>query len=535
MIVITDLTYHLGKRTLYDKASLHVKPKDKIGLIGENGAGKSTLLHLITGSLKADGGQISLRRGSSIGFLDQNLLSYQSEESILHVAMQAFDEVFKIQKKIESIYQEMQTNYSDDLLKTLSALQKDFDSIGGYDIQAKSEEMLEGLGFATKDLNKPLNTFSGGWRMRVMFAKLLLQQPSLLILDEPTNHLDLVSIKWVESYLKSSNNTIIIVSHDKSFLDGITTKIVEIENKKFQTYTGNYSAYEQHKAEKIAFAQSAYANQQKQIKHAQEFIDRFRAKASKAKLVQSRIKALERIEKIESSTTKKKTVNFNFSIDHNPSKIVARLENITKSYADYQIFKNAKVQIDRGDKIALVGANGRGKTTLLRIIAGHESVDQQRRTLGSNVQLAFYAQHQLDVLDLNHTILEELQKSAGEQEQNIQYLRTIASMFLFTKDDVFKQIKVLSGGEKARVALAKLLISKANLLLLDEPTNHLDIQSIAKLGQALQQYEGTFVCISHDRNFIRQIANKIWYIENQNIKVFHGNFDEFEHSGIVLA
>ena len=529
MIVITDLTYHLGKRTLYDKASLHIKPKDKIGLIGPNGVGKSTLLHIITGSLKIDGGKITTKKDCSIGFLNQDLLSYQSNDSIRNVAMQAFSQALHIQKQIDDLYTQMQVNYSDTLLTTLSNLQKDFERIGGYDMQAKSEAMLEGMGFTTKDLDRPLNEFSGGWRMRVMFAKLLLQQPSLLILDEPTNHLDLVSIKWVESYLKNYDSTFLVISHDKSFLDGITTKIVEIENKKFTVYTGNYSDYEIQKAEKIQFLKNSYDNQQKQIKHSQEFIDRFRAKASKAKLVQSRIKALDKIEKIQLPKPNLKTVKFNFTIKHNPSKIIADIENINHSYGAIEIFNHAKVYIERGDKIALIGANGRGKTTLLRIIAGYETTTKQKRTFGNNVEMAFYAQHQLDTLNLDHTILEELRQQHGDQQEPTdQYLRTIASMFLFTKDDIFKKIQVLSGGEKARVALAKVLISQANFLLLDEPTNHLDIHSIERLGQALQQYEGTFVCVSHDRNFIRHVANKIWYIDKKHVKAFNGNFDEFE-------
>jgi ATP-binding cassette subfamily F protein 3 len=529
MIVITDLTYHLGKRTLYNAASLHIKPKDKIGLIGPNGAGKSTLLKLITGDLTADSGKITRRKECSIGFLNQDLLSYQSDDSIRNVAMQAFSEALATQKKIEAVCHEMETNYSDELLTKLSALQETFERIGGYDIQSRADAMLEGMGFTTHDLDRPLSSFSGGWRMRVLFAKLLLQQPSLLILDEPTNHLDLVSIKWVENYLQNYDSAFIVVSHDRSFLDGIATKIVEVCDKKFTVYVGNYTDYELQKAERIELLENAYANQQKQLKHTQEFIDRFRAKASKAKLVQSRIKALDKVEKIDVPSAKRKTIRFNFGIKQNPSKIIAVIDKIHKSYGAVEILKEAAIQIERGDKIALIGANGRGKTTLLRILAGHEPAEKQNRTMGNNVEMAFYAQHQLEALDLEHTILEELRQQSGEgEERTEQELRTIAGMFLFTKDDVFKKISVLSGGEKARVALAKVLLSQANCLLLDEPTNHLDIQSIDTLGQALQQYEGTCLFVSHDRNFIRTVANKIWYIDKKKVKVFHGAYEEFE-------
>lgn len=531
MIVINDLTYHLGKRTLYDSASLHIKPKDKIGLVGPNGAGKSTLLHIITGSLSPDSGKITKRKECSIGFLNQDLLSYQSEDSIRNVAMQAFSEALVAQKKIEAICQQMAVDYSDELLHQLSDLQENFERMGGYDIQSRTEAMLEGMGFTTQDLDRPLSQFSGGWRMRVMFAKLLLQQPSLLILDEPTNHLDLVSIKWVEEYLRGYDSAFLVVSHDRSFLDGITTKIVEITDKKFIVYTGNYTEYEIQKSDRKELLENAYANQQKQLKHAQEFIDRFRAKASKAKLVQSRIKALDKVDKIEAPSTRRKTIKFNFAIKQNPSKIIAVIENIHKSYGQIEILKDATIHIDRGDKIALIGANGRGKTTLLRIIADQELVDKQKRTIGNNVEMAFYAQHQLDALNMEHNILEELrQQNADGEEHTEQELRTIAGMFLFTKDDVFKKIEILSGGEKARVALAKVLLSQANCLLLDEPTNHLDIQSIDTLGQALQQYEGTCLFVSHDRNFIQEVATKIWYIENKKVKVFPGNYAEFKET-----
>ncbi|WP_243518094.1 MULTISPECIES: ribosomal protection-like ABC-F family protein [unclassified Candidatus Cardinium] len=531
MIVINDLTYHLGKRTLYDSASLHIKPKDKIGLIGPNGAGKSTLLKIITGDLTPDSGKVTRRKECSIGFLNQDLLSYQSQDSIRNVAMEAFSQALVTQKKIESLCQQMEVNYSDDLLAQLSHLQETFERIGGYDIQSRTEAMLEGMGFTTKDLDRSLAEFSGGWRMRVMFANLLLQQPSLLILDEPTNHLDLVSIKWVEAYLKNYDSAFIVVSHDRSFLDGTTSKIVEIAEKKFTVYVGNYSAYEIQKSERSELLENAYANQQKQLKHAQEFIDRFRAKASKAKLVQSRIKALDKIDKIEVPSAHRKTIKIQFSIKQNPGKIIAVIDKINKSYGPVSILKNAAVEINRGDKIALIGANGRGKTTLLRIIAEHEAAEQQQRSFGNNVEMAFYAQHQLEALNLEHTIIEALRAHSSHSdgtERTEQELRTIAGMFLFTKDDVFKKIAVLSGGEKARVALATVLLSQANFLLLDEPTNHLDIHSIDTLGQALQQYEGTCLFVSHDRNFIQQVANKIWYIENKKVKVFPGSYEEFK-------
>ena len=527
MIVINDLTYHLGKRTLYDKASLHIKPKDKIGLIGLNGTGKSTLLKMIIGNISPDSGKINKRKECTIGFLNQDLLSYQSDESIRNVAMQAFENVINIQRKIDKVLHQMEVNYTDDLLTTLTTLQESFEQKGGYEVQSKTEAMLEGMGFGTKELDRAINTFSGGWRMRVMFAKLLLQQPTLLMLDEPTNHLDLVAIKWVESYLRTYKNGFIVVSHDRSFLDNVTKKTVEVTGKQFHLYMGNYTFYEKDKAIRSELQENAYENQQKQIKQTEQFINRFRAKASKAKLVQSRIKALDRMDKVESVATSRKKIKFNFGISQNPSKIIATLNHVDKAFGTLEILKNGKALINRGDKIALIGANGRGKSTVLRIISGDEPVAATSRNLGTNVMMAFYAQHQLEALHLNHTILEELRQASGAARTE-QELRTIAGIFLFTKDDVFKKIEILSGGEKARVALAKVLLSQANFLLLDEPTNHLDMLSIDMLAQALQQYEGTCLFVSHDRNFIAQVATKIWYIENLQIKDFLGTYAEFE-------
>ena len=526
MISISDLDFHFGSRTLYDSASLHIKPKDKIGLVGLNGTGKSTLLRLLVGEYKPDGGSISMSKEVSLGFLNQDLLSYDTHESILHVAMQAFAEALELQKKIDDILLKFETDYSDDLVDKLANLQERFEALGGYTMQAKAEEILEGLGFSTDDLSKPLKTFSGGWRMRVMLAKILLQQPSLLLLDEPTNHLDLPSIKWIETYLAGYEGAVIIVSHDREFLDGTTNTTVEVSSGKLNAYAGNYSFYQEEKVLRTEIQQGAYDNQQAAIKQAERFIQRFKASASKAKQAQSRIKALDKLDRIDAVAPDAAKVNFKFNFTQQPGRHILRMEHVGKQYGDKLIFRDTNVHIERGDKIALIGANGKGKSTLMRLVAGAETPTAGKHQLGHNVIMAFYAQHQLESLSVDNEIIQEMNE-AGSRRNEME-LRGVLGSFLFTGDDVYKKIKVLSGGEKSRVALAKTLISEANFLLLDEPTNHLDMQSVNILIQALEQYEGTFIVISHDRYFVENVATKIWYIEDFQLKEYPGTYHEYE-------
>ncbi|PSR57175.1 ABC transporter ATP-binding protein [Adhaeribacter arboris] len=526
MISINNLDFHFGSRTLYEDASLHIKPKDKIGLIGLNGTGKSTLLRVLVGEYKPDNGTIQMSRDTTLGFLNQDLLSYQTEDSILLVAMQAFEEALVLQKKIEEVLHQFETDYRDELVDVLAKLQEQFEALDGYNIQNKAEEILEGLGFGTEELQKPLKTFSGGWRMRVMLAKILLQKPSLLLLDEPTNHLDLPSIKWLENYLENYEGALVIVSHDREFLDKTTNTTVEVAQQKLNVYAGNYSFYLEEKELRNEIQKGAFENQQSQIRQAERFIERFKAKASKAKQAQSRAKMLDKLERIDDVASDAPKVNFKFQFTVQPGRHILRLEHMSKSYGEKMIFRDTHVNIERGDKIALIGANGKGKSTLLRIIAGDEQINGKRQ-LGHNVIMAFYAQHQLESLHIENEILQELIEAGSKR--NEMELRGVLGSFLFTGDAVFKKIKVLSGGEKSRVALAKTLISEANFLLLDEPTNHLDMQSVNILIQALEQYEGTFVVISHDRYFVENVANKIWYIEDYQLKEYPGTYHEYEY------
>jgi ATP-binding cassette, subfamily F, member 3 len=526
MVSITNLSYYIGGRPLYENANMFIKPKDKIGLIGLNGRGKSTLLKIISGEFKIDSGSISKSNDCTIGFLNQDLLSYQSEDAIVTVAMEAFKEAVDTQREIEKLLHRLETEYSDQLVTKLSKLQEKFEHLDGYTMQAKAEEVLEGIGFNTADLHRPLKEFSGGWRMRVMLAKLLLEKPSLLMLDEPTNHLDLPSIEWVENYLKTYEGAVIIVSHDRTFLDNVVSKTVEVTQGQLVTYEGNYSFYLQEKELRQEIQQNAYENQQQKIRQTERFIERFKAKATKARQVQSRVKSLERMDMIEEVTDDTAAVNFRFTFNQQPGRYIINLNNVSKSYGPIEILKDTSVAIERTDKIALIGANGKGKSTLLRIIAGEEPIEGER-IMGYNVIRAFYAQHQLESLHVENEILEEmLQAGSGKTEQQ---LRNVLGCFLFSDEDVFKKIKVLSGGEKSRVALAKTLISEANFLLLDEPTNHLDFISENILIQALQQYKGSFVVVSHNRHFVSQIANKIWYIEDKQIKEYPGSYDEYEY------
>jgi ATP-binding cassette, subfamily F, member 3 len=525
MIAITNLSYYLGDRALYDSASLHIKPKQKIGLIGLNGTGKSTLLRLINGEFQPDEGSISKSGDCSIGFLNQDLLSYQSDASILSVAMQAFERQNELQIQLDKILHEMEVNYRDELVDKLARVQEEFEALDGYTIQSKAEAILEGLGFTTSDLERPLRLFSGGWRMRVMLAKLLLQKPALLMLDEPTNHLDLPSIQWVEKYVQNYEGAVIVVSHDREFLDNVADTIVEVSGAKLNLYSGNYSYYLEEKALRNEIQRGAYENQQAKIRQTERFIERFKAKATKAKQVQSRVKALNRMETVDEVVDENAKVHFRFQFTTQPGRHVFQLEDASKAYGDKVILDHTNISMERGDKIALIGANGRGKSTVLRIVAGTEEIEGVRR-LGHNVSFTFYAQHQLESLNLTHNLIEEL-KYANPTKTETE-LRTVLGCFLFSGDDVFKKIKVLSGGEKSRVALAKVLLSQANFLLLDEPTNHLDMQSVNILIQALQQYEGSYIVVSHDRYFVESIANKIWYIEDHQIKEYPGTYEEYE-------
>jgi ATP-binding cassette subfamily F protein 3 len=527
---LQNITFEFGARTIVKDATWHIQPGERIGLIGYNGTGKSTLLKLLTGEYHPSRGTVERSRNTTIGYLHQDLLSFDTGESILQVALGAFEKVLQLEKEIECLEKEIEgfsqpyPSEAEPLLLQYSDKLHELETLGGYNIHHRAEEVLQGLGFANAELKRPYQEFSGGWRMRVLLAKMILQQPDLLLLDEPTNHLDLPSIEWLEKYLQHYPGAVVIVSHDKYFLNRMVAKIVELYQQELHIYSGNYEFYEKEKALRIEQQQKAYENQQDYIRQQERLIDRFRAKASKAAMAQSLIKKLDKLERIEDAALERPNIRINFRVDKTPGKIITELKNITKAFGDNVIIRNSSAEIDRGDKIALIGANGKGKSTLLRIIAGREPFSGERKQ-GHNVEESFYAQHQLEALNINNTIIDEL-KECGSQLTELE-LRNLLGCFLFSGDDADKKIKILSGGEKARVALAKVIISKANFLMLDEPTNHLDMHSCDLLAEALNNYKGTIILVSHDRYFISKTANKIWEIVDQEIKEFRGGYEEW--------
>lgn len=521
---LQNVTFEFGARTIVKDATWHIHPNERIGLVGYNGTGKSTLLKVLVGEYQPSEGTVERSRTTSIGYLHQDLLSFDTSESILEVALHAFDKVKAIEKDLEQLTAALEKAQTDELLHQYSEKLHEFQEAGGYEVQHQTEEVLQGLGFSNTDLQRPYKEFSGGWRMRVLLAKMILQQPDLLLLDEPTNHLDLPSIEWLEKYLQHYKGAVVMVSHDRYFLNRMVKKIVELYQKELHFYNGNYEFYEKEKVQRVELQQRAFENQQEYIRQQERFIERFRAKATKAAAAQSAMKRLDKLDRIEDVEIERPNIKINFNIDKTPGKVLVELKHISKHYKDVEIVTNTSAEIDRGDKIALIGANGKGKSTLLRIIAGVEQFKGERKW-GHNVDAAFYAQHQLEALDINNTVLDEM-KEAGAQKTELE-LRTLLGCFLFSGDDVDKKIKVLSGGEKARVALAKTMTSKANFLMLDEPTNHLDIHSSELLIDALNRYGGSFILVSHDRYFISKTANKIWEIVDHQIKEFKGTYDEW--------
>ena len=522
---LQQVTFEFGARLIVADATWHIQPGERIGLIGYNGTGKSTLLKLLVGDYQPSSGSVERSRSTSIGYLHQDLLSFNTADSILNVALQAFEAILKLEQEIEWLGKELEQTGDEKLLESYTDKLHQLEMADGYTIHHRTAEVLQGLGFSPSDLDRPYQEFSGGWRMRVLLAKMILAKPDLLLLDEPTNHLDLPSIEWLEKYLLHYAGAVVIVSHDKYFLNRMVTKIVELYQEELHFYSGNYDFYEKEKSVRMELQQKAYDNQQDYIRQQERLVERFRAKASKAAMAQSLMKKLDKLERVDPAQLVRPNLKINFSLDKTPGKIIATLKGVKKSFGELVVMSEATAEINRGDKIALIGANGKGKSTLLRILAGTESIGGGEKTDGHNVVQSFYAQHQLESLTLTHTLLEEM-ASSGCQLTDLE-IRSLLGCFLFSGDDVDKKIKVLSGGEKARVALAKVITSRANFLLLDEPTNHLDLHSCELLIEALQKYEGTLILVSHDRYFISKTANKIWEIEDGVLKEFKGGYEEW--------
>ncbi len=515
----------MGDRELLDGVSTFINPGERIGLVGPNGAGKSTLLKIIMGIQECDEGSVALSNEESLGYLPQDGVDPDFTLTVIEEVESAFAELFELEMKVNNIQKKLaevdhDSKEYEQLMERYGKLQTELEASGLYGLRAEVEKVLMGLGFSEEDFHRSTSEFSGGWLMRIALAKLLLKRPTYLLLDEPTNHLDIESLQWMENFLNSYEGAVVVVSHDKAFLDTITNRTLALRNGDISDYAGNYSFYEKKWEEEKELLLNAKKNQEKKIQQTQEFIDRFRYKASKASQVQSRVKQLEKMDRIELEEEQSK-VSFQFPEPPRSGQVVMKLENLHKSYDDTQVFEGIDYEIERGDKIAVVGPNGAGKSTLIRILAGNEPFQKGDRVEGHNVTVNYFAQHQADELNPKKDALETLQEAGSDAKES--RLRTILGCFLFQGDDVFKKVKVLSGGEKSRLALAKMLLSPANLLIFDEPTNHLDMSSKNILQQAIQQYEGTVVIVSHDRDFLDPIVDKVLDVQPGYIKTYLGN------------
>ncbi|MCY4000133.1 MAG: ATP-binding cassette domain-containing protein [Bacteroidetes bacterium] len=531
LIQLQSIGISLGGNPILQDLTWTVGDGKRIGLIGPNGAGKTTLLRIIGQQLEPDKGEIS--RTGTVGYLTQDVQDVTSGHSIIEETLRAFEAIEAMQTReveLTRALEDPDTNHAK-ILQELEVIHERLAIHGAHSAQSRAESVLEGLGFATRELNRPVETLSGGFRMRVALAQILLQKPDVLLLDEPTNHLDIVSIDWLEKYLKTYSGTVILVSHDRYFLNRMIDTVAHLYHGRIAEYAGDYDFFLIEREKRRVLEQAAYENQQRDIQQDQRFIDRFRYKASKARQVQSRIKHLEKLERLPPPESPDAQIRIRFPSPSPSGRRILSLSPFSKIYPSQngpavKVFDQATpLEITRGQKIALIGKNGAGKSTLSRILYGSESI-QGDLQIGHNVSIRFFAQHQADTLTASDTVLESLQREAVGREEV--YLRTLLGAFLFTGDDVFKPVHVLSGGEKSRLALARTLVNPANFLILDEPTNHLDIQSIGVLIEALRQYDGTFVIVSHDRHFIDHVANVIWHIGDQSVRTYEGTYSDYQ-------
>ncbi|WP_372634823.1 ABC-F family ATP-binding cassette domain-containing protein [Fodinibius sp.] len=525
LLSLNNISLTFGDQNLLNGISTLINPGERIGLVGPNGAGKSTLLKIIAGETTPDEGEVNTSREATIGYLPQDGVDPDPTCTVYEEVERAFGEIRNLEQQVRQKQRQLgqldkESPHYQQVLDEMGTMQSKLEQSGAYTLQSDIEKVLMGLGFTPEDFNRSTTEFSGGWLMRIALAKLLLQRPTYLLLDEPTNHLDIESLRWMEQFLKNYEGAVIIVSHDKAFLNEITKRTLALDRGNLHDYAGNYSYYREKDKERQEHLRKAYQNQQKEIKETQEFIDRFRYKASKAKQVQSRIKKLEKMDNIELDEHEEE-ISFRFPPPERSGAVVMKLEEIRKQYDSNVVFDDLSYSVDRGDKIAVVGPNGAGKSTMIRIIAGLEDFDSGNREPGHNVTTSYFAQHQADELDLDKTVFEIMREAAPKAKET--RLRTILGCFLFQGDDVFKKVSVLSGGEKSRLALARMLLMPANLLIFDEPTNHLDMQSKQILQQALEQYEGTFMIVSHDRDFLDPIVNKVLEVRPNTTNTFLGN------------
>lgn len=527
MLNVHNLSVSFQGEYLFEEVAFMLNAGDRVGLIGKNGAGKSTMLKLLSRELKPDSGTIAADKDVRIGFLKQDI-DFVKGRTILEEAYQAFGEIKTLEQKLDDIHHQIETrtDYESEsyhnLLDMLSDYTHRFDLIGGYQYQGETEKVLLGLGFQRSDFDKLTDSFSGGWRMRIELAKLLLQNNDILLLDEPTNHLDIESIIWLEQFLTTYSGAVVIVSHDKMFLDNVTNRTIEISVGKIYDYPKPYSKFLELRQEIREQQLASQKNQEKKIQQTEKLIEKFRAKATKASMAQSLIKKLDKIERIEVDEEDNAVMNVRFPVSVTPGKVVLEIDDVSKSYGEKEVLSHVSLLVERGSKIAFVGQNGQGKTTLAKMIIG-ETDYQGTIKLGHNVQLGYFAQNQADYLDGELTVLDTMYHAADDT--NRMKIRDILGSFLFRGDEVDKKVKVLSGGERNRLALAKMLLSDFNVLVMDEPTNHLDIKSKNVLKKALQQFEGTLIIVSHDRDFLQGLTDKVYEFKNKNIKEYLGDID----------
>ena len=532
MLNLTNITVSFGGRDLYRNISFQINPKDKIGVVGKNGAGKSTMLKLISVEQKANSGTINTTNSLTIGYLPQEI-NVNSNEEILNEVLQANKKLLGINLRLDQINKEIttRTDYESDsymkLLNELSDLNEQLIHLDGDNQLKDAELLLKGLGFEQEELTKPYSSFSGGWKMRVELAKLLIQKPSVVLLDEPTNHLDIESIQWLEQYLKNYAGIILLISHDRKFLDNITNRTIELANAKLYDYKCNYSKYLTLREEEILTQIAAKKNQEKMVKHTQELINKFRAKKNKASFAQSLIKKLDKLEDIEIDQLEKDRIQFKFPEPSHSGKETLKISNLQKSYGDKQIFRKVNLSVARGEKIALIGKNGMGKSTFIKSIV--KDIDFSGNIeWGHQVMMGYFAQDEAHKLDVKKTVFETIDDVAvGEVRKQI---RPILGSFLFSGEDIDKKVQVLSGGEKTRLSLCKLLLQPNNFLILDEPTNHLDMASKEILKDALNSYPGTLLLVSHDREFLDGLTDRVYFIKDKTIKVYHEPVTQFIES-----